>query len=32
MDDARTILDQGETIGGGIKKMKMEPSHFRLQC
>jgi hypothetical protein len=28
MDDARTILDQGETIGGGNKRMKMDPSDF----
>jgi hypothetical protein len=32
MDDARTILDQGETIGGGNKRMKMDPSDFRLHC
>ena len=25
-------LDDGKTIGGGTKKMKMDESEFRLQC
>jgi len=24
--------DQGETMGGGRKQLKMDPSDFRLQC